>query len=353
MTIRADIRSRIDPTLRASGSTTVSFVYPTRNRPDFLREGLTTLGMQQGGSFEVVVSDNYSDQSRSSERVCQESGIAGLRYLHPARSLSMAENWEHALSSATGEYVAYLGDKMFALPNALWHIEQVAAEKPEIITWVADNYFPASCPDYFGSGSYVPGQPGSGGSFDPVAELSRRGVTGRSGNDQPDYSRGKIVFGAFHRDLVARIMDRFGGLFHVADWGTTGLSPDYTSMILGLSEARSAVELRAGCVIQIHTDISGGMLIDRHDAIARATLPEATWPDLPIPGLYASSHNIVARDYVALKEKFDLPFDFDPDVWVRYCESDINRPERVWSSPEVEAQQKGILAKFIAQTREG
>ena len=348
MTIMTVVQGRMDRSLQASGSTSVSFVYPTRDRPSFVREALATLKVQQGGDFEVIVSDNYSDPSLSCEQVCLDSGLANLHYVHPPQPLPMGEHWEYPLPFAQGEYVSYLSDKMFILPNALWYIEQGVAAKPEIVTWVTDNYWPAVFPDYFGAGTYGQGLPGPGGPFSPQAELSRRGTTGRSPNSQPDYCRGKLVFGVFHRDLVARSVLRFGGLFHSAGWGTTGLSPDYTSMILGLSEAHSALELTASCGMQIHTDISGGMLIDTHDAIARAVLPEALWPDLPIPGLYASQHNIVARDYVALKQHFDLPFDFDIGIWIAYCAADILRPGRVWSSPDAEAQQKAILTTFLA-----
>jgi hypothetical protein len=33
--------------------------------------------------------------------------------------------------------------------------------------------------------------------------------------------------------------------------------------------------------------------------------------------------------------------------WLVYCHEDIHRPERRWSDPRVEAEQKGLLRAFI------
>lgn len=336
--IRDEIAARMPA---AGGTTSVSFVYPTRDRPEFIREALAILAMQHGGDFEVIISDNYSDPALACEEACRDSGV---RYIHPPRPLSMAENWEYPLSFTTGEYVAYLTDKMFVLPDALRRIEEAAG--PEIINWVADTYQPIRYPDYFGDGTYYRATPG-GGPFAPAEALDRRGVAAVSRHEQSaaDYCRGKIVFGAYRCDLIARIVRRFGALFHAPGWGTTALSPDYTSMILGLSEARSAVELDASCVVQVNTDISGGWLIDTDDTVARKAAKNLV--GLPVPGLYASQHNIVASDYVSLKQRFGLTFDFDVANWLVYCYEDIYRPSRRWSEPRVQTEQKGLITSFI------
>jgi hypothetical protein len=70
-------------------------------------------------------------------------------------------------------------------------------------------------------------------------------------------------------------------------------------------------------------------------------------PNLLVPGLYASLHNWVAHDYLTLKRAYDLPFRFNTVNWLVYCHEDIHRPERRWSDPRVEAEQKGLLRAFI------
>ena len=209
-------------------------------------------------------------------------------------------------------------------------------------------------PDYFGRGVHVPATSEIGlhhpyRSFAPADELDRRGLAAASRTEQTssEYARGKLVFGAYRRTLIRDIVDGRGSLFH-------NINPDYTSMVLALSAATTAVEMGSSCVVSVNTDVSNGWLSDTNDAAALAFLnslaggSRAVLPTLLVPGLYASLHNWVAHDYVRLKERFDLPFRFDMVNWLTYCTEDIYRPGREWSTSQVESEQKGILRDFMA-----
>lgn len=331
-----------------------SIVYPTRHRPEFVRQALRILETQRHGDFEVIVCDNYVDAALSCEQICRESPLANLKYVRPPRPLGMVENWNHALQFAVGDYVSYLTDKTFVLPDALGHIERAidVAGGPEIVSWTSDFYNPASYADYFGEGLYVSVssdvRSGLFRSFSPADELDHRGEArvSRSEQSPADYCRGKLAFGAYRRELVQRIMKRYGALFH-------SINPDYTSMVLGLAEAHDAIELESSCVVSVNTDISNGMLCDTNDAAALTFLSslaggaESTLPNMLVPGLYASLHNWVAHDYLTLKRAFHLSFGFNTANWLVYCSEDIYRPGRRWSDPQVEAEQKGILQAFV------
>jgi hypothetical protein len=276
----------------------------------------------------------------------------------------MVANWEFALPYATGDYVCYLTDKMFVLPDALHRVGTAIdlASNPDMVTWTADAFHPDTYDDYFGSGTYVRTEADLRSGrlarterfsrgyrhFDPGRELDRRGraAVARQEQSASDYCRGKLAFGAYSRDLIGRIIGRNGTLFR-------NISPDYTSMVLGLAEARDAVELDTSCVVQINTDISNGTLCDTHDDVALRFLnsleggAEAILPNLPIPGLYASLHNWVAHDYDSIRTANGLTFAFDLVNWLVYSSEDIHRPEREWSNPEIEAEQKDLLRGFL------
>jgi glycosyltransferase involved in cell wall biosynthesis len=332
-----------------------SLVYPTRHRPEFIRQALRILEDQGHESFEVVVSDNYVDPALSCEAICRETSVANVRYVRPPRPLGMVENWNHALQFATGDYVCYLTDKMFVLPGGLGRIGRAidSAGGPEIVSWISDAYYPQSYADYFGLGRYVRVQSdlesGRNEAFSPAADLDRRGRADIARGEQSSsaYSRGKLAFGAYRRELVERIVARCGALFH-------NISPDYTSMILGLGEARDAVEMASSCVVSINTDISNGMLSDTSDAAALGFLSslaggaDAILPNLMVPGLYASMHNWVAHDFLTMQKSFGVSFEFNMTNWLVYCTEDIFRPGRQWSEARVEAEQKGLLAAFVA-----
>jgi glycosyltransferase involved in cell wall biosynthesis len=332
-----------------------SLVYPTRHRPEFVRQALRILEKQRYSNFDVIVCDNYVDETLSCEQICRDSSLANLNYVRPPRPMGMVENWNHALQFATGDYVSYLTDKMFVLPDALGRIERAvdAAGGPEIVSWTSDAFNPASFADYFGDGRYyaVPSSLRSRAyrRFSPAKELGRRGraVVARGEQTSSDYSRGKLVFGAYRRELVQRIVQRYASPFH-------NINPDYTSMVLGLSEARDAIELTASCVVSVNTDISNGMLCDTDDTAALRFLnsldggAESILPKLMVPGLYVSLHNWVAHDYLATRADFSLSFAFDTVNWLAYCFEDVHRPTRRWSDPRVEAEQKGLLAAYLA-----
>jgi glycosyltransferase involved in cell wall biosynthesis len=331
-----------------------SIVYPTRHRPEFVRQALRILETQRHADFDVIVCDNFADLALSCEPACRDSTLANLEYVRPPRPLGMVENWNYSLQFATGDYVCYLTDKMFVLPDALGRIERAvdAAGGPDIVSWTSDFYFPASYADYFGDGRYDRVQSGvrSGPfrAYSPAQELDRRGraQVSRSEQSPSQYCRGKLAFGAYRRELVQRIVHRYGALFH-------NINPDYTSMVLGLAEAHDAIELASSCVVSVNTDISNGLLSDTNDTAALGFLnslaggAESILPSLLVPGLYASIHNWVAHDYLTLKKAYDLPFVFDAANWIVYCHEDIHRPERRWSDPEVEADQKALLRAFV------
>ncbi|MGH2462328.1 MAG: glycosyltransferase family 2 protein [Candidatus Limnocylindria bacterium] len=330
-----------------------SVVYPTRHRPEFIRQALAILETQRHDDFEVIICDNYLDPELSCEQVCRESTLVNLRYVRPPQPLGMVENWNHALPFAAGEYVCYLTDKMFVLPDALTHIEQAidAAGGPDIVSWTSDFYFPTSYPDYFGDGRYGRVRSSVRGLFRPYSpadELDMRGAARQSRTEQSpaDYGRGKLVFGAYRRELVERIVDRYGALFH-------NINPDYTSMVLALTEAHNAIEHSASCVVSVNTDVSNGMLCDTSDAAALGFLSSiaggvaSVLPNMLVPGLYASLHNWVAHDYLTLKRAYGLDFGFNVANWLVYCHEDIHRPERRWSDPQVEVEQKGLLRAFV------
>lgn len=331
-----------------------SLVYPTRHRPEFMRRAVEILATQRHDDFEVIVCDNYVDPALSCEAIARDSSLPNLQYVRPPRPVGMVENWNHALQFATGNYVCYLTDKMFVLPDALGHVAEAidGAGGPEIVSWPSDAFNPASFADYFGDGVYFSMASDIRSSryqpFSPPDELNRRGQAevSRTELSSADYSRGKIVFGAYRRELLQRMVERFGAAFH-------NISPDYTSMVLGLTEARDAIHMDMSCVVSVNTDISNGALVDNDDAAALGFLnslaggAEGILPNLLVPGLYASLSNFVAHDLLTLKRAFDLDFAFNSTNWLVYCHEDIHRPDRLWSDPEVETQQKRLLRTFV------
>jgi glycosyltransferase involved in cell wall biosynthesis len=332
-----------------------SLIYPTRHRPAFVRQALRFLARQRYQNFEVVVCDNYFDAALSCEAECQNSPLSNIKYVKAPRPLGMAANWNYALRYASGEYVCYFTDKMCLLPDTLSSANScIETTGAEIVNWVDNSYFPKRFPEYFGEGTYVLGRSSApmGADFcayDPQKELSRRGraEVSRGEQDRSAYVRGKICFGAYRADLCSRIVEKTGALFHE-------VSPDYTSMILGLCLASSAAELSEPGIVHIETDLSNGALASLRDDLAMKFLIDLgdtarILSELLVPGLYSASHNLVAHDYVTLSRKFGLNFDFDRIAWLVYITEDLDTEGRQWSSLQVQTSQRRLLKDFIEQ----
>lgn len=331
-----------------------SLVYPTRHRPAFIRQALRFLEKQEYQNFEVIVSDNYVDSELSCENECRSASIESLKYVRPPHPVSMVENWNYALQFASGDYICYFTDKMFLLPHTLSITSDcILKSQPEIVSWVDNSYTAKNFPDYFGEGVYIeaPTSIPSGTEFcayDPHEELSKKGLAyvSRNEQDKASYARGKICFGAYSLELCNRIAQKTETLFH-------DICPDYTSMVLALSLAKSAAEIGTPGIVHINTDFSNGGQVAIHDEFALRFLndsgnPQEILGELLVPGLYCSPHNIVARDYWMLKKKFGLNFQFDLINWLVYITEDLDIPGRQWSSKEVKEQQHRILHSFIA-----
>lgn len=94
---------------------TFSVLLPTRNRLEYLRLAVETVRRQDYQDWEIIVSDNDSEQDVAGY-------IAGLRdprirYLRTDRFVSVTANWNTALEASRGDYVLMLGDDDGLMPG--------------------------------------------------------------------------------------------------------------------------------------------------------------------------------------------------------------------------------------------
>jgi hypothetical protein len=265
----------------------------------------------------------------------------------------MVDNWNFALSHARGQYVLFFTDKTFLLPGTVSRlIHFLQKVEPEIVNWTSDSFAPALDAKPFMAGFYAGARPvgeSEPEKYVPLDALSFKGraVVPRSTMSAVDYVRGKICFGGYRRDLIQRIEKKYGPLFKP-------ISPDYTSMILALSEATSAFDLGWSGSVQIESNISNGRLCATNDDAAKRHLEEVgslgdiTYGGIA-PGVYASVSVLVAFDYFNLKSRFNLPFEFDRKRWLAHAWLELNQPGKYWSSEETKMAQLRQLKDAIDQ----
>lgn len=85
-----------------------SVLLPTRNRLEFLKYALASVMKQDYSNWEVIISDNFSDQDIGS--YIQSLKDPRLRYFRTSQFLSVTDNWNQTIEKITGDYVIMLGD---------------------------------------------------------------------------------------------------------------------------------------------------------------------------------------------------------------------------------------------------
>jgi len=85
-----------------------SVLLPTRNRTDLLRYAIESVRRQDYSDWEIVVSDNASEEDVSG--YVASLGDPRIRYVRTESFVPVTENWNNALRHASGEYVLMLGD---------------------------------------------------------------------------------------------------------------------------------------------------------------------------------------------------------------------------------------------------
>lgn len=116
-----------------------SIVIPTRNRARLLRGALQSLCNQTFRDFEVIISDDHSEDDTRS--VVASFADARFRLVSPPTRFAMADHYEFAASHARGEYINFMPDRSLFYSKALARIKEIIDQsKHPLIGWNGDRY---------------------------------------------------------------------------------------------------------------------------------------------------------------------------------------------------------------------
>jgi glycosyltransferase involved in cell wall biosynthesis len=103
-----------------------SILLPTRNRLELLACAIETVHRQDFHDWEIVVSDNCSEEDIAS--YVQGLSDERIRYQRTERFLPVTENWSRALEASRGDYVIMLGDDDGLLRGYLSTLDRLIRE---------------------------------------------------------------------------------------------------------------------------------------------------------------------------------------------------------------------------------
>lgn len=128
-----------------------SLVIPALNSLNFLKMTIPTVLNNDYQDFELIVSDNLSDD-QTFEYLHKLQDIR-LRIVRPDIRLSMSEHYEFALSNARGEWVNLLGADDVPLPSIFSDMDIITKKHPkiEIVNWTRSYFFWPGVEEIYGN----------------------------------------------------------------------------------------------------------------------------------------------------------------------------------------------------------
>lgn len=115
-----------------------SIIIPTKNRPELLRDAISSVLLQDFDDYELIVSDNFNDE-RTRKIIQEFSSNKHLNYIRTDREMSMPDHWEFATKKASGFYVMVLTDRSFLRQGSLRDIyNSISNSKNEVAVCLWD-----------------------------------------------------------------------------------------------------------------------------------------------------------------------------------------------------------------------
>jgi hypothetical protein len=111
----------------------VSICLPVHNGEKFLAETAGSVLAQDHEAFELVISDNASDDG--TEQICRELARSDhrVRYYRQPHNIGLLSNFAEVQRQARGEYFKWIGDDDWLAPTYLSHCVAALAEDPRLI----------------------------------------------------------------------------------------------------------------------------------------------------------------------------------------------------------------------------
>jgi glycosyltransferase involved in cell wall biosynthesis len=222
-----------------------SIVIPTRNRPALFIQAVLSALRQDFEDFEVVVSDNSSDEK--TQRIVEDMADPRLRIFKPDTNLSMHEHWEFATQKANGQYVMMVTDRSVLKRHALRtiHAAILSSKSTASVCYWRWTLFDEKCNLEFADYPIIQ----SGKTFEwESSTVAKNFANGEKGFS---YNLPRTLNSCYSADLAKKIRDEHGTLF-------TPISPDFTSAFYFLAYSPHVLFLDIPLFISQGLDVSNG-----------------------------------------------------------------------------------------------
>jgi len=113
-----------------------SIVIPTKNRPELLRDAISSVLLQNFDDYELIISDNFNDE-KTKKVIDEFKDNPHLNYIRTEKELNIPDHWEFATKKTRGVYTLILTDRAFLKQGSLKDIHETIKElnDPSVVFW--------------------------------------------------------------------------------------------------------------------------------------------------------------------------------------------------------------------------
>jgi hypothetical protein len=312
-----------------------SIVIPTLRRADTLEHALSTVLAQPATDVEIVVQNNGADPA--TRAVVERSGDQRIRLFESDEVVPMAENWELALSHATGEFITFVGDDDGLLPDACLVAAAILdAEDAEILSWEPFLYL---WPEFWDTNRRNTLQATVSDEFN-VRSIASRPLLERVYGFRAHYSKLPMLYNSFvGRSVIDRVRDTHGRYF-------LGSLPDVSSGIVNAASCETFLRSTRPLSIAGLSQHSMGGKVSRADTRLSQGDIERDFPELAEDDELRSTNLelLIAAEMALLSDKIlhgEQAVAFDNRGLVRAMADAINE------SPSRYAETKSLILALM------
>jgi glycosyltransferase involved in cell wall biosynthesis len=121
-------------------------IIPTRDRAETLEATIRTCLRQTYKNFEIIVSDNCSDDN--TKEIVEGLRDPRIRYINPGRRLSMSGNFEFALGHASDGFIMFIGSDDGIMPDTIDYVDSIVQKyKVDAVSCQQATYIWPNFPD--------------------------------------------------------------------------------------------------------------------------------------------------------------------------------------------------------------
>lgn len=223
-----------------------SVVIPTKNRPELLRDAISSVLFQNFDDYELIVSDNFNDR-QTYEVVAEFKNNSHLKYFRTNSELNMPDHWEWATLKTIGKYVLVLTDRSVLKQGTLNKIFNIIKtnKKVAVYSW---NWALFDNKRNIVFGDFATHQGDSG-----IIKIISKDLIRYFLGSQQYFSHGlpRGLNSCYRFDVAENIRKKYGRLF-------MPISPDFTSAFLFLSQISEICYIDQSLFLSQGLEISNG-----------------------------------------------------------------------------------------------